>query len=642
MPKANLPKPAYGGLRPEVDKSGQKDKLKLLKDLSLQSKLTKNNWQLLAPFLLPDELRRQFMRYPWSLADRRNLGLLIKVPICLQDPSFIRDPKTRLKCELIEVGWEPGMTDGPTSARIAVEDRYQTESGIHKPEPAKWDAKGHCFLYAKGKPITLVDENGQPNPLVDAKEQHFCPKLNNDQFHQVNVWAIAQRILEFYEDFTVLGRPVPWGFDGNRLIIKPHTSTDSRETGYVRNSKTLEFAYSGIVFDCLSHDIVAHETGHAVLDGIRPYFYDSCTLETLAFHEFVADLTAIMSALRNNFVRKIFTDCLEKDLPEKDFLANIGEEFGKAYLRSDFIRSAINKVTMDDVYQLQKDRPDNASHNSSQVLTGLIYDLLLKLYEGYRKRESTPDEASWHATSRLTQMALQPLDFLPPVDVAFSDYIKAFLIRDQLIDPKDQHRYRPLFRRLCKERKIEAPRAGKLSQRPRNLANPQMDGLLASRTSAYKYIHANREALRIPAKPDLVVDVYAAKKVDRTFFRLPQEIIVQYIWEENVQLKGKEFGPLENRCLPLLCGGTLVFDENANFRYWVNKPGTEFQFTEEQREGERRRKDLMDYVAACVAKGDKDAIEGLHSAISSIGYKSTMPVGGLANQGRRPQGELTP
>ena len=80
---------------------------------------------------------------------------------------------------------------------------------------------------------------------------------------------------------------------------------------------------------------------------------------------------------------------------------------------------------------------------------------------------------------------------------------------------------------------------------------------------------------------DVVVDVYTAQKVDRAFIRLPQEIIVQYLWQEDVLLKGKEFGGLESKVVPLLCGGTLVFDENANFRYWVNKPGTEFQLKQE-------------------------------------------------------------
>ena len=293
MSNSKAPKP--------VDMLEKKDKIKLLQDLSIQVNLSEEDWQSLSPFLIPKDLRRKFLRYPWSLEDRRNLGLLIKVPICVQDPSFIRD-KSELGIVMIEVGWEPGLTDGPTSARIAVEDQYETALGTHRPEPAKWDEKQRCFVDPKGQPI--------------------APKLNNNQFHQINVWAIAQGILEFYEDYTVLGRPVPWGFNGNRLIIKPHANTEVTGTYYDPVSKSLEFAYiHDSVYTCLSHDIVAHETGHAVLDGIRPNFYDSWTLETLAFHEFVADLTAIIMALRNNYVRRIFIDYLDKGAPEKDFLA---------------------------------------------------------------------------------------------------------------------------------------------------------------------------------------------------------------------------------------------------------------------------------------------------------------------------------
>ena len=117
MSNSKAPKP--------VDKLEKKDKIKLLQDLSIQVKLSEEDWQKLSPFLIPEDLRRKFLRYPWSLEDRRNLGLLINVPICLQDPSFIRD-KSELGIDMIEVGWEPGLTDGPTSARITVEDYYET------------------------------------------------------------------------------------------------------------------------------------------------------------------------------------------------------------------------------------------------------------------------------------------------------------------------------------------------------------------------------------------------------------------------------------------------------------------------------------------------------------------------------------
>ena len=605
---SNSSNSGYGSLLNQIDKLGKQAKLKLLRDLSIQGKFSEADWQNLAPFWIPEELRRKGKQFPWSLENQRNLGLRINVPICLQDPQFVRD-KSKLDIEEIEVSWEPELTDGPTSARIAVEDFY---GEVERP-PAKWDEVQHCF--------------------VDPQGQRIIPQLNNDQFHQINVWAIAQRILNFYEDFTVLGRPVPWGFNGNRLIIKPHASTEEsaeKGTGYDPITKTLNFSITNdTIYTCLSHDIVAHETGHTVLDGIRPHLYDSWLLETKAFHEFIADLTAIMSALRNNYVRKIFIDYLEKGMTD-NFLSRIAEEFGKATSTYNFVRNAQNKITMDHVRQWEKDCPEDAVHNSSQVLSGLMYDLLINLYDGYKKRGSTPGEAAWHATRRLTQMALQPLDFLPPIDVTFSDYVEAFLIRDELLDPVDEHDYRSLFRDLCEERGIPAPQKGKQLKKPHNLENPYVDGLLASSTSAYTYIHSNRKALHIPAKPDVVVDVYAAQKVDRAFVRT-REIIVQYIWIEWIKdllPEGKGLGDLEGKEVPLLCGGTLVFDESSNFRYWVTKPGIAFQpekkakpkkkgcaaredadpLENEHTKGKRRVQELKDYITACLAKKDTGAV----------------------------------
>src|SRR4030095_5881167 len=49
------------------------------------------------------------------------------------------------------------------------------------------------------------------------------------------------------------------------------------------------------VFTCLSHDIVAHEVTHAIIDGIRTYFTEPTNPDVLAFHEAFADLAALFA-----------------------------------------------------------------------------------------------------------------------------------------------------------------------------------------------------------------------------------------------------------------------------------------------------------------------------------------------------------
>ena len=64
-----------------------------------------------------------------------------------------------------------------------------------------------------------------------------------------------------------------WAFEGNRLIVLPHAGY-GENAYYDRASKSLQFYYFNgpgtTVYTCLSSDIVNHEFGHAVLDGVRP------------------------------------------------------------------------------------------------------------------------------------------------------------------------------------------------------------------------------------------------------------------------------------------------------------------------------------------------------------------------------------
>src|SRR5206468_2918357 len=80
-----------------------------------------------------------------------------------------------------------------------------------------------------------------------------------------------------------------------RLRIYPHALRD-RNAYYSPTKKALLFGYfpvgikdasntpGTLVFTCLSHDIIAHETTHA-FDGVHPRFIEPVNTDVLAFHE---------------------------------------------------------------------------------------------------------------------------------------------------------------------------------------------------------------------------------------------------------------------------------------------------------------------------------------------------------------------
>ncbi len=91
-----------------------------------------------------------------------------------------------------------------------------------------------------------------------------------------------------------------------------------------------------------------------------------------------------------------------------------------------------------------------------------------------------------------------------------------------------------------------------------------IDTIASSRADAYRFLDDNRKALFIPYTADITVsDLCTAQKLTRQARRQPKQVLLQYIWREDVVLKGAQFGQFNGEMTSLLCGGTLAFDENG-------------------------------------------------------------------------------
>jgi hypothetical protein len=94
-------------------------------------------------------------------------------------------------------------------------------------------------------------------------------------------------------------------------------------------------------------------------------------------------------------------------------------------------------------------------HLLSAVLTGAMFDIIIRLSRYYidvRERKLLP--AFWDTIQRMQQMAIQPLDLLPPVEVTFKDYALAVLRMEQIANPSDPDDYRGMMMEVFQQRGI--------------------------------------------------------------------------------------------------------------------------------------------------------------------------------------------
>ncbi|MFN0213999.1 MAG: hypothetical protein ACKVT2_07060 [Saprospiraceae bacterium] len=569
-----------------------------------------------------------------------------KIPIIyayLQDPLVaLEEPKFGF--QEIEITEVKHLADGPTSPRFVVVD-YNGTTGNLIP-PVKWDDEKCQFK--TGRQV-----------LTDQTEH-----TSSFQFHQLNVWAIAQNTLKFFESGPVMGRKLPWGFEGNRLILVPHAGY-GQNAYYDRRSKSLQFYYYNNpkdqkpVYTCLSADIIIHELAHAILDGIRPHFIESTQIQTAAFHEFFGDISAILNLLRNNEFRANLVDKLGADLEAADVLSNIADEFGRTVNHKPYLRSARNKKTMSSI------EGSLEPHEVSEVLTGAMFDLIIKLSKQYIRREvrfkkkdkveiddklahKAARQAFWYTIHRMQRMALQPLDFLPPVDVTFRDYALAMLRSEQISNPTDPYGYRKIMFDVFEKRGILDPGEESVllkndylfdRDNPEIKFNSSIFEIMKSRSNVYDFLNNNRDTLGIPFFRDFIVtDFYECNKQTRQGDRLPRQHVICYLWHEEIPLLGKEYGEYEGKILAMPCGGTLVFDDLQNLYHWANKPGTECE-SEHAILGAQRKKQFLQHFYQLLRTGTLGKAPDANAA----GFiEQSMPLIGIRAEGGRIHLQTTP
>lgn len=389
-------------------------------------------------------------------------------------------------------GWEfeadEPMLDGPICRRLAVID---------------FDPATGALL--AGAPFQPPGKKRKLGSYYVADEG----ESDSAHFRQVSVFGAVMKIIDMFEEPDVLGRKLRWAFTGEQLLVVPQAGT-MHNAFYHRGSRSLQFfsfddpkTSGGKVHTCLSPDIVAHEATHAILDGIAPDLYDATSPQTLAIHEAVADIGAVMFALRSRRLREQVLKMTGGDLKKSNAFNRIAQQFGEAvYGPGRPLRDLTNTRTMADA--------PNEPHDLSEVLTGALYSMLVKLHEEAiaerlsavpSSRFSASGFALNSAANRLKRLAFRGLDYLPPGEVSFADYGRAIVAADTSSNPGDHH-LRDRAKEAFVEREIVASGAELDRVLPPGFLLPpdlDLDLLLQSDWAAYQFCERFRAELMIPS-----------------------------------------------------------------------------------------------------------------------------------------------
>lgn len=365
----------------------------------------------------------------------------------------------------IQIPWENGLLPGPIGEYLEVVDI---------------DPASGCG-YA---PVDLND----PRLLATDGLQ---PSEANPQFHQQMAYAVAMKTIRFFEN--ALGRVALWAprFVGKkpdyvqRLRIYPHALREANAyyspqrkallLGYFSSSDGNNGVASEYVFTALSHDIVAHETTHALLDGLHRRFTEPTNPDVLAFHEGFADIVALFQhfTLRDS-LRELLAHS-RGDLSQQSMLAWLAVQFGKSTGHYKALRDAIGTGGLNTESQPTWTRrtpkstdyqSQTEAHDRGAVLVSAVFDAFLQVYT---RRAQTPIRLATHGSEVLPQGALQSdlvdaltnvastvarhilticiraLDYCPPVDITFGDFLRALITADHDLVPSDPYGYRVAF-----------------------------------------------------------------------------------------------------------------------------------------------------------------------------------------------------
>ena len=419
------------------------------------------------------------------------------------------------------------LISGPIGYRVQVVD---------------YDSSTRYFYGSHDLPHSLEAESpswreGQPGIVKDFR------------FHAQNVYALVMKTLARFE--FALGRRVGWSFGTHQIKVAPHGMLDANAF-YSPSEEGLVFGYfpgraGNTVYTCLSHDVVVHETTHALIDALRKRYLDPSSPDQAAFHEGLADVIALLSVFSQpEVIRQLLQPSGRPDgasppmISKKDVTAPSLREsalFGLAKqmggeiqgVRGNSLRHSAS-LPLDP--KLLGTTEFQEPHRRGEILVAAVMNAFIKAWaarigglgdEGQRRYPiARVAEEGADIADALATMWIRALDYMPPVHLEFPDALSAALTADIEVRPDDT-------RFSLRKHIIEgfrsygirpAPTSGKSSgaweRGPIDLHYDRVrfDSMRNDKDEVFRFLWENREKLAL--RPGAYTEVLSVRPCVRT------------------------------------------------------------------------------------------------------------------------------
>ena len=337
-------------------------------------------------------------------------------------------------------------------------------------EQRQQGSKRYSCLCGSVFEICMIDADDRPlePPLLDEAMQllqdGYAPSESNPRFHAQMVYAVASKVHAAFRQ--ALGREPGWSFSHGpqpaRLRIYPLGAAEEN-AWYDPDAGELRMGYferpdTGWVITALSHDIVAHELTHALLDSQRPHFMEPTSFDVPGFHEGFADLVALFQHFQ-------YPDSLVKALQKtrsvivsrspdevaSDWLCCIARQFGQADGADSLRRADRSPKQLAYAEELEE-------HDMGEVLMSAVFDAFDTVFRRRTARlrrlatagsgllplgELSPDllhslaEEAAALALQFTAVVVRAIDYCPPADIQLGEFLRAMITADSELRPDD-------------------------------------------------------------------------------------------------------------------------------------------------------------------------------------------------------------